>query len=677
MALTHAVRSFTEQMLLGISPLQALTGQMNHLSFVASGPGGPSAAISSIGTSVAGAASRFGSFVAGSTILRSLGVAAIAASLGFESIRDRASEAEHRTVGFGETFTAIFQTIGNDIRTSAVGGVFDEIVTGAKYAFQKLGSAAVDIAELVINSFHAAFHDIVADWQTFPDQLGAFFVGAANNGIAAINTLVKAVSDSVDKISAALNNIPGVNIPLLNAPDQAIAPLDNKYLDNLKKAVADRNAAIEQIMKSTPLRTFASDVVDQIQTNHALEDLKSLKNISFDSGTGSANGFSSAIGGIGKAANGVTVEFGGMSQQIINVSRLFQDAKLAQLGELQQTVTNLHSTQAEIKKLQDDLKASSHATIADVFGEGFFGNASAARDAIDRTVTSIDKLFNAYDHGNGTVKTVNDSLELLRQTLLAQGGDPVAINAFFDSIVSGEIHVRQLRSTVQGLHEDITSIPNKTVTITVVTKQIGSGTQSQYSVPNQTGGYSGVGVTRYGGVAGQQSGPSMSAYSVPSTGYGSQGGYGGGGTSTVGVTRFSSEGPWESPYGATANEWSKLTPQNKEDIYNGKTDYSHILYPDYYRASGGPISPGSPYWVGEKGPELVVPTGAATVIPNGQSMALASAQSGFTGREATKEQERYWTVLMNIEANTRKTAQLLDEINAASRSFVGSRRLVL
>jgi hypothetical protein len=631
MALTHAVRSFVEQIALGISPLQALTSQMNHLSFVASGPGGPRAAIASIGTSVASAASRIGSFVASSTILRTLGTAALAASLGFEAIRDRASEAEHRSVGFGETISAVFQTLGNYIHNSAVGTVFDAIATAASYAFGKLGSAAVDVAELVINSFHAAYTDIVAGWRSFPDQLGAFFVGAANNGIAALNMLVKKASDAVDEISKALNNIPGVDIPLLNAGDQAIKPLDNKYLDNLKKEVADRNAEIERIMKSTPLRTFASDVVDQIATNHALEGLDALKNISFDSATNSANGFSSAIGGIGSAASGVTVQFGGMSQQVINVSRAFEDAKLAQLGQIQGATNELHKMQNEATELQKTLAAASQAKIADVFGKGFAGNADAATQAISRTVNAVDRLFAAYDSGNATIGTVHESLELLRQTLLAQGGDPVAINAFFDSIVSGEIKVRQLNSTVNTLHDSIASLPNKTVTITVVTKQIGSGTQSQYSVPNQTGGYSGVGVTRYGAAPGSQSGPSISANTVPSTGYGSQGGYGDSSTGTVTVTRF----------GGT-------------------------------RAAGGPVSPGLPYWVGEHGPELVVPSGAGSVVPNGQSTALANAQSGFTGREPTRETDRLWQVFMNIEANTRKTYEGVDKWGLASSNSGGS-----
>jgi phage-related minor tail protein len=36
------------------------------------------------------------------------------------------------------------------------------------------------------------------------------------------------------------------------------------------------------------------------------------------------------------------------------------------------------------------------------------------------------------------------------------------------------------------------------------------------------------------------------------------------------------------------------------------------------RASGGPVSAGTPYVVGEQGPELFVPTANGSIVPNGQ-----------------------------------------------------------
>jgi phage-related minor tail protein len=37
------------------------------------------------------------------------------------------------------------------------------------------------------------------------------------------------------------------------------------------------------------------------------------------------------------------------------------------------------------------------------------------------------------------------------------------------------------------------------------------------------------------------------------------------------------------------------------------------------RATGGAVSPGRPYWVGERGPELMVPASAGSVVPMGSA----------------------------------------------------------
>jgi hypothetical protein len=38
----------------------------------------------------------------------------------------------------------------------------------------------------------------------------------------------------------------------------------------------------------------------------------------------------------------------------------------------------------------------------------------------------------------------------------------------------------------------------------------------------------------------------------------------------------------------------------------------------FFRADGGPVAGNQPYVVGERGPELFVPRGAGTIIPNNQ-----------------------------------------------------------
>ncbi len=48
------------------------------------------------------------------------------------------------------------------------------------------------------------------------------------------------------------------------------------------------------------------------------------------------------------------------------------------------------------------------------------------------------------------------------------------------------------------------------------------------------------------------------------------------------------------------------------------------------RATGGPVSPGRPYWVGERGPELFVPTSAGSVAAAGTPAAAREVRVAIT-----------------------------------------------
>ena len=54
------------------------------------------------------------------------------------------------------------------------------------------------------------------------------------------------------------------------------------------------------------------------------------------------------------------------------------------------------------------------------------------------------------------------------------------------------------------------------------------------------------------------------------------------------------------------------------------------------RAKGGPVKKGEPYVVGEKGPELIVPSESGNVIPNDEYSNLASSINQSVGRNRVK-----------------------------------------
>ncbi|QND57868.1 hypothetical protein [Mesorhizobium huakuii] len=302
------------------------------------------------------------------------------------------------------------------------------------------------------------------------------------------------------------------------------------------------------------------------------------------------------------------------------VDQAVQEARQHQLAGMVDLQSQFHATTAEADRLQKVIATTSSQQNMDAFFGDTHAIKNASADIADATNT-VTKLFDAMKTGNASVNAVYQGLDMVRQTLVQDGFGVDAVNKFVDSLVRTRMQLDQDTGSAHQLNAAIQAIRDKVVTITVQTRQVGSGTQSIYDV----GGGNNVSVRRYGGDAGQQSGPSMTAYQVPTYDSGQGGmvntGSGSGGGSGVTVMRF----------GGT-------------------------------RAAGGPVGANTPYWVGEHGPELVVPSSAGTVIPNGQSTALANPQSAFTGQVATRDQDRMWALQMNIEANTRKTAQLLDEI---------------
>ena len=58
-AMLHSVRSIGEQLALGVSPAQALTGQLSHLSYVASQPGGITGALKEVAAMAGGLVTAF------------------------------------------------------------------------------------------------------------------------------------------------------------------------------------------------------------------------------------------------------------------------------------------------------------------------------------------------------------------------------------------------------------------------------------------------------------------------------------------------------------------------------------------------------------------------------------------------------------------------------------------
>ncbi|CDX30855.1 hypothetical protein MPLA_140347 [Mesorhizobium sp. ORS 3359] len=652
MSLAHAGRSAAEGLVLGVPTMQILAQQANHLSYALAGEEGLIAA-------TAKARAAFVGWLGTTTgVVTTAGVAAVAGLTAY-------------VLATRNSIQSVDQVLSeHKALIDEIAAAYPEAAKAAKQYEEVAAKLPQSVAAADIND------KIKENTKTLDDLLGSLatraqmlsqewgLVGSAGEkAFGDIADIAKSGAvDAADRVQAALGRMR--MDPALNDTAQEFA----KSLQN----DATQAAKLQDALNAKG--SLKGIVDDNARAKQTLFDIAG----GLDTVKASAGGADTSISKMFGALNGGGGGQFGVERSLQSTLAMFQQVDTAVQDARRGQLTTFLDLDNQLRTTTEQADALKQAITSAATGDNvklFFGDVSGIANAnseLQRSVDTVNRLFDAMNTGNATTRSVFEGIDMIRQTLIRDGFGVDAVNRFVDSLVKTRMQLDQDTAGARQLNAAIQAIKNRTVTITVVTRKVGTGTQSLYDVPSSNGGTGSVGVTRYGGDG--SAGASMNAYSVPSEGgsYGSQGGSGGSGNSTVNVTRYSSTGPWENPNGATANEWSQLSAQDKEDIYWGKTDYAHILYPDYYRAGGGPVTANTPYWVGEQGPELVVPSGNGTVIPNAQSVALAqqlgNAQSGFTGREATAEQDRIWTVLMNIEANTRKTSELLDDIKIASAS---------
>lgn len=137
-ALFHSIRSVGEQLALGISPAQALTGQINHLSYAMSGQGGVSGAFNEV-------VGTFGKML---TPMRLLiggvgGLAAGAIYLG-HSWAQAATEVDRALIGIGARSGTTTKDIANFTRENAsAAGLSVSEARNAALEFTKTGEVAI------------------------------------------------------------------------------------------------------------------------------------------------------------------------------------------------------------------------------------------------------------------------------------------------------------------------------------------------------------------------------------------------------------------------------------------------------------------------------------------------------------------------------------------------------
>lgn len=115
---------------------------------------------------------------------------------------------------------------------------------------------AKDAANLLINSFRAAFEDIKFVWNNFGNIMGAAVIGGVNVAIRALNGLVQKAAEGLDWLIGKINKIPGVTIDPIGGMN-VLSEIENPYAGVLSNALGDHNAKIQEIMSSDPIGAIA------------------------------------------------------------------------------------------------------------------------------------------------------------------------------------------------------------------------------------------------------------------------------------------------------------------------------------------------------------------------------------------------------------------------------------
>jgi hypothetical protein len=125
--------------------------------------------------------------------------------------------------------------------------------------FIYLGGTAARGADLILNSFQAAYEDLKFLWTNFPTVVGAATIGAVNLAIGAINKLISSAKSGLNSIVEAANSVlpKFAQINPLDVDADTISKMTNPYAAKLEKPLVEHAERIGKIMAQRTLAGLA------------------------------------------------------------------------------------------------------------------------------------------------------------------------------------------------------------------------------------------------------------------------------------------------------------------------------------------------------------------------------------------------------------------------------------
>lgn len=216
------------------------------------------------------------------------GVAALGMAMAFGPAIVGSAGALAMTIG--RNLVGAVYALNGAIAANPIGALataFLTVVTAA-YVFrdeikQLLGvdvlGIVTDAANMVINSFRAAFEDVSFVWNNFGAIMGAAVIGGVNAAISALNFLINKAAEGMDWLIEKMNKIPGVDIGRVGGGGDFLKEMVNKDAEQVEFALEAHNKRVQDIMNSNPLGELGKAVQSSFKSGEqAINDANAKLN---------------------------------------------------------------------------------------------------------------------------------------------------------------------------------------------------------------------------------------------------------------------------------------------------------------------------------------------------------------------------------------------------------------
>ncbi len=255
----------------GINPAMVLAQQGPQvLQMYAGAGGGLKAALGDIGALAASAA----------RVLAPAGLAVGSLAAAVNEMKNQIEAASGQTYEFSRVASTAFNVISEDIK-----GLISPAITEVAPVFfgvmSDISTAAVDVAEVIINAFQAAFADVKFALEAFPNVIGAAVIGSVNAISNAVASLIQKVAAQLDAFTSKANEWLPEGYQMGRFGDLGLGfTIPNTYADNLEDIGKRRDAEIKRLMGdgdvlqgAHPIRDYFKSVRDRTQVDLSYPEL--------------------------------------------------------------------------------------------------------------------------------------------------------------------------------------------------------------------------------------------------------------------------------------------------------------------------------------------------------------------------------------------------------------------